>query len=131
MGQGKSGLFTGTKGGHGYVGKTTEESIQIKLSKYLLNPNSIKGKSKAEWFKKALGFSLDNISELSKQIVFDQKKAILVNKDEFGLYYNQIITIKGTNQRVIDIKFGWVINLDGVVRLITAIPSKKIKKETE
>jgi len=42
-----------------------------------------------------------------------------------GVKYDQIISITGANGRTIDVKFGWIKNNDGVVRLVTAIPAKK------
>jgi len=52
-------------------------------------------------------------------------KAVQTGVTEFGTKYNQIISIKGANGRVIDVVFAWIKNEDGVVKLVTAIPTKK------
>ena len=83
------------------------------------------GGSKAKWFKEALGFDKTNVSKLAKQIVFDPKKAIQTAVTEHGIKYTQVIKITGTNGRVIEVTFAWIKNNDGIVRLITAIPTKR------
>ncbi|UFS70500.1 hypothetical protein LPW11_21845 [Geomonas sp. RF6] len=45
----------------------TQLSVQDKLQRYLLNTNHPKGKDKAIWFEKALGFNLSNADNLAKQ----------------------------------------------------------------
>jgi hypothetical protein len=127
MGQGKSGLFSGTKGSKTFPSDTTSESVKIKLATYLLDDQHKRGADKATWFKTALGFTKENINELSKQIVFDENKAIKKEKKFYGQLYEQNISIIGLNKRIIDIKFIWIKNNDGIVRLVTAIPTKKGK----
>ncbi|MCL2083434.1 MAG: hypothetical protein FWH04_09430 [Oscillospiraceae bacterium] len=105
--------------------KTTRKSVEVKLNKYLLDLKHPEGGDKAKWFKEALGFTKKNSEELAKQIVFDPQKAVKGVTTEFGTKFNQVIPIKGANGRMIDVKFGWIKNNDGVVRLVTAIPTKK------
>ncbi|MGG1556416.1 DUF6883 domain-containing protein [Paenibacillus ferrarius] len=103
----------------------TEQSVIDKLDKYLLNPDHPIGGSKANWFQKALGFSRDNLDDLAKQIVFDPAKAVETGITEYGTKFNQVISIIGANEKVIDITFAWIKNTDGVIRLVTGIPSGK------
>lgn len=104
--------------------KITKKSVKEKLEKYLLNPDHPIGKDKANWFKKALGYDKGNMDKLAKQIKFDPKKAIETAVTEYGTKFNQVISIKGANGKVIDVTFAWIKNNDGAVRLVTAIPSK-------
>lgn len=102
----------------------THESVTVKLERYLLNAEHVDGASKAKWFEKALGFTKENAGDLAKQIVFDPNKAVKTATTEFGTKYNQVIPITGPNGKTIDVVFAWIENNDGVVRLITAIPTK-------
>lgn len=68
---------------------------------------------------------MQNASALAKQIVFDKNAAVFTEFTEHGVKFNQVINIKGPNGRAIDVTFGWIRNNDGVVRLVTAIPSKR------
>ncbi|MND12391.1 Filamentous hemagglutinin [compost metagenome] len=103
----------------------THDSVTKKLDTYLLDKNHPVVGSKAEWFDKALGFNKNNSDGLAKQIVFDSTKAVKTSETPYGIKYDQTIPISGTNGRTIDVKFGWIKNNDGVVRLVTAIPAKK------
>ncbi|WP_275623640.1 hemagglutinin repeat-containing protein [Pantoea ananatis] len=103
----------------------TQASVDNKLTNYLLAKDHPVGGSKAEWFDKALGFNKGNSSELAKQIVFEPSKAVKTAETQHGVKYDQVISITGANGRTIDVKFGWIKNNDGVVRLVTAIPAKK------
>ncbi|MDF7680574.1 VENN motif pre-toxin domain-containing protein [Enterobacteriaceae bacterium ESL0689] len=124
----KAGAVNVTKSGGLNVIKNTAEtqaSIENKLSNYLLAKEHPVGGSKADWFDSALGFNKANSSDLAKQIIFDPNKAIKTTETQFGTKYDQVIPITGANGRVISVKFGWIKNNDGVVRLVTAIPAKK------
>ena len=106
------------------VNKTnlTRSSVHKKLMEYLLNHNHSRGKDKAIFFEKALGFTKDNADDLAKQIVFDPAKAVLREVTPFGPTYRQVIPITGANGRTIEVAFGWIRNNDNVVRLTTAFP---------
>ena len=104
--------------------EATKTSVKEKLEKYLLNPEHEIGKSKADWFKKALGFTKSNIDDLAEQIIFDQSKAVVTATTEFGTKFNQTIKIVGSNGKTIDVVFAWIKNNDGIIRLVTAIPTK-------
>ncbi|MBO0470074.1 hypothetical protein JZO66_05930 [Enterococcus sp. DIV0242_7C1] len=103
----------------------TQESINSKLDGYLLNKEHPVGGSKANWFDKALGFNRNNSQQLSKQITFDKSTAVQTSVTDYGTKYSQIIPIKGVNGKIIDVEFVWIKNNDGVVRLVTSIPTKK------
>ncbi len=104
---------------------TTEMSIQDKLYNYLLDFNHSKGGPKAKWFKEALGFTRENMDDLAKQLIFNPAKAVQTEVTEFGTKYNQIISVKGANGRTIDVLTSWIRNEDGIIRIITAVPTKK------
>lgn len=107
------------------LGATTEESVERKLSQYLLNPEHPVGGSKANWFEQALGFTKSNMGDLAKQIVFDPAKAVQTGVTQYGTQYNQVITITGANGKKIATTFAFIKNTDNVVRLVTAIPAKQ------
>jgi filamentous hemagglutinin len=81
--------------------------------------------SKANWFESALGFNRGNAGALAEQIVFDEAAAVRTATIEQGVKFDQVISITGANGRVTDVTFGWIRNTDGIVRLVTAIPTKK------
>jgi hypothetical protein len=99
-------------------------SVLDKLYRYTLNPDHADGKDKADWFRRALGFTRANISDLAKQIVFDESRAIQTSITEWGTKYNQTIAIVGANGRTLPVLTAWIRGTDGVVRLVTAIPGK-------
>lgn len=105
--------------------KLTQESINSKLDGYLLNKDHPIGGSKAKWFEKALGFNKNNSQQLSSQIIFDKSKAVQTAVTEYGTKYSQVIPIKGINGKIIEVEFVWIKNNDGIVRLVTSIPTKK------
>ena len=82
------------------------------------------GASNVQWFKEVLGFTTENAGALSKQIVFDTSKAVQTSVTEFGTKFNQVIKITGANGRAVDVTTAWIRNNDGVIRLVTAIPTK-------
>ncbi len=105
--------------------KTTRESIDMKLSAYLLEPNHPVGGSKAKWFEEALGFTKDNSNLFAEQMVFDFDKATKTIANEYGTKFSQVISIQGVNGKIIDVEFIWIKNNDGVIRFVTSIPTKK------
>jgi len=107
------------------VEQLSQESVVDKLDRYLLNSEHPVGGSKAKWFEQALGFTKGNSADLAKQIVFNPNTAVETATTEFGVKYNQTITIVGANGRTIDVVFAWIKNNDGVVRLVTSLPTKK------
>jgi hypothetical protein len=126
-------LFAAETAGRGGAGgiegaeaaRLSQESVRDKLERYLLDPDHDEGGSKAKWFEQALGFTRHNSSELAKQIVFDESEAVFTGVTEFGTKYNQVISIAGANGKIIDVTFGWIREHNGLVRLVTAIPSRR------
>ncbi len=100
----------------------TSKSVIDKLLRYLLNEEYPVGRSKATWFREALGFTQQNVYQLAKQIKFDLGKAVETEITEYGTKYNQVIRIVGANGKEIDVLFAWIRNLDGIVRLVTGVP---------
>ena len=105
--------------------KASALSVKDKLERYLLNSDHPVGGPKAKWFKQALDYDKNNLNDLANQIVFDPQKAKQTMITEYGTKYNQNILIKGANGKKIDVLFSWIKNKDNVVRLVTAIPTKK------
>lgn len=129
----RSTIFAAETAGRGGAGaidgaqaaKLSQESVVDKLERYLLNPDHEAGGPKAKWFEQALGFTRQNESDLAKQIIFDPNKAIETGITQYGTKYNQVISITGANGKSIDVTFAWIRRDDGVVRLVTAIPTSK------
>ena len=112
---------TGTAGAKA---NATQASVRDKLARYLLNPKHPVGSSKAEWFRRALGFTQKNANDLAKQILFNPKTATQTTVTQHGTKFNQVIPITGANGKTIDVTFAWIRNNDGIVRLVTGIPTK-------
>jgi hypothetical protein len=104
---------------------TTEASVADKLERYLLNPDHPVGGPKANWFQQALGFTKENAADLATQIKFNEAAATVTGVTEHGTKFNQVITIIGANGKSIDVTFAWIRNNDGVVRLVTSIPTPR------
>jgi hypothetical protein len=105
--------------------RLSQESVIDKLWRYLLDPDHSSGGPKANWFEQALGFTRQNLPVLARQISFDPSKAWETGVTEYGMKYNQVISITGANGRIIDVLFGWIRGPDGVAKLVTAIPTGK------
>ncbi|MDR2487587.1 MAG: LXG domain-containing protein [Clostridiales Family XIII bacterium] len=103
----------------------TRASIDRKLDTYLLDPLHPTGRTKAEWFRQALGYERRNAADLAKQIIFDERVAVPTELTEFGQKFSQMIPVTGANGRLIEVQFIWIRGHDGVVKLVTAIPPKK------
>jgi len=57
--------------------------------------------------------------------VFDEREAVVTAVTEYGTKFNQVIHITGANGKTIDVTFAWIKNNDGVVRLVSGIPTPK------
>lgn len=79
-----------------------------KLTEYALNPQKSKGK--AEVFKSALGYSLDNYKDLKENIITNlkQKDMLFIDEDEFGKRYRCDFKITGPNGKSAEIRTGWI-----------------------
>ena len=114
------------EGGSDMLQTLSRQSVDDKLTRYLLNVDHPVGGSKAKWFKEALGYTQSNMDDLAKQITFDPTKAVQTGVTEYGTKFNQSISISGANGKVIDVTFAWMKSAtDDVVRLVTSIPTKK------
>ncbi|MBZ4622099.1 hypothetical protein [Mycobacterium avium] len=95
---------TAASGGAGIdvaqAAKLSQESDLDKLERYLLNPDHVTGD------RRRSGSNETGVTQ-------------------YGIKYNQVISIAGANGRVIDVPFAWIRGNDGVVRLVTAIPTSK------
>lgn len=80
--------------------RLTRESVDEKLTRYLLDPGHPRQKSK--WFEKVLGFTLENKEQLANQIRFDQKLARPSRSTAWGITYEQPATIVGANGRTLE-----------------------------
>lgn len=101
---------------------TTEASVARKLDTYLLDPHHPVGGTKAEWFRRALGFTQGNAADLARQLTFDESKAVTTGVTKYGQKFNQVISVTGANGRTLEVLVAWIRNEDGVVRLVTAVP---------
>lgn len=72
-----------------------------------------------------MGYNKTNMEQLAKQIVFNESTAVQTAITQYGTKYNQVISIVGANGKVIDVLFGWIRNMDGFIRLVTAIPTSQ------
>jgi RHS repeat-associated protein len=104
----------------------TRQSIDSKLTRYILNMDHPIGGSKAKWFKEALGITNNDADFLAKQLEFDRNKATFIGNNGFSDLYEQFHTIQGKNGRVINVQFNWEIrNGENFHRLVGAIPTKR------
>lgn len=107
----------------GAIAKTAE-SVLYKLNTYLLESNHPRGGTMAVWYERSLGFTKQNMGDLAKQIVFNPKIAYQTAVTEYGIKYNQVISITGANGKVIDIVAAWIKLPDGTIKLVTTVPVK-------
>ena len=104
--------------------KTIADVPEEKLVKYLLNPEHPVGKHKARVFESALGFNINNYSELNNQMLekFNEAELKYTKEDEYGKRYEQVMNIHGVNGRDVDVLTVWIKdNNSKKYRLITAM----------
>ena len=87
-----------------YFAKIPEE----KFTKYALDP--VRQPDKAEAFRKALGYTIDNSKELIEKVneMFDPDKLLSRGANEYGDKFEQIMEITGPNGKTAYIKTGWI-----------------------
>ena len=100
-------------------------NLQNKLQGYLLDPAHPQNQTKAVWFDQALGFNKENWQNLASQLKFDQTKAVQTKTGQYGTTYEQIIPVAGANGNTVNTTFVFMKDNNGVVRLVTGIPSKR------
>lgn len=97
-----------------------------KFTQYALNPQ--KDKNKADAFEKALGYNLNNANKLIKNIKENVNKFNAIEKEDkgFGKRYEVLMTLKGENKKIANIKTAWIIDKDtGETRLTNAYVTSK------
>jgi uncharacterized protein DUF6883 len=87
-----------------------------------LDPDHSRGGPKADWFKRALGYTQENAADLAKQLVFNDAQAVQAKVTLYGKLFDQVIDVTGANGRTIPVRTIWIIGPDGVPRLVTAVP---------
>lgn len=101
-----------------------------KFTQYALNPQ--KDRNKAEAFEKALGYNLNNANKLIKNIKENVNKFNAIEKEDkgFGKRYEVLMTLKGENKKIANVKTAWIIDKEtGETRLTSAyITSKDWRK---
>jgi hypothetical protein len=80
--------------------KLIADSVEEKLTRYLLEPSH--RRQKAKWFESVLGFTLENRDQLAKQIKLDPKYLRPSQSNDWGIMYEQPTTIIGANGRVLE-----------------------------
>lgn len=104
-----------------------------KFINYALNKNNSKGKDKAIAFEKALGYNLTNYNKLIENIKNNINKFNAVEKPDkgYGKMYEIIMTLTGENNKIANIKTGWLIDKStGETRLTSAYVTSKKWKES-
>lgn len=88
------------------------EDINKKLVTYSLNPEHETGKHKARVFKSALGYDLNNVNELEKEITKGLSKFKSTGKIEtaYGTKYTVKMLIKGANGNKQPVITAWQID---------------------
>lgn len=100
-------------------------NLQTKLEGYLLDAAHPQNQTKATWFQQALGFDKNNWQNLASQLKFNEATAIQTKTTQYGTTFEQSIPITGVNGKTVNITFVFMKDTNGVVRLITGIPTKK------
>jgi filamentous hemagglutinin len=82
-----------------------------KLTHYALEPKSPVGKDKAFLFKKLLGFTKKEASQLRGQLLSKalSGEAIFRSEDEHGRRYRADILLDGTQNRQAVVRTGWLV----------------------
>jgi hypothetical protein len=93
-----------------------------KLTHYVLNLNSPRGKNKAILFEKILGYTKENYAQLLFQIKSKvlQAEAVFHSEDEFGKRYVVDLLIEGTQGQKASVRTGWLVSsIDNKAHLVT------------
>ncbi len=99
--------------------------LEAKITKYLLNPESEHGKSKAQFFR-AFGFTIEAwqvLADALKQHAAENEVSNRLIRKEFGVNYvveGELVTPDGRNP---EIRVIWAIDTgDDTPRLVSAYP---------
>lgn len=99
-----------------------------KFTKYALDMNNPKGRNKAIAFQEALGYNVNNVDKLIRNIQKNLKKFNAIEKSDkgFGKQFEVLMTLVGENKKVANVKTGWIIDKEtGETRLTSAYVTKK------
>ena len=99
-----------------------------KFTKYALDMNNPKGRNKAIAFQEALGYNVNNVDKLIRNIQKNLNKFNAIEKSDkgFGKQYEVLMTLVGENKKVANVKTGWIIDKEtGETRLTSAYVTKK------
>ena len=105
--------------------KTNNFSIpRNKFTDYALNPE--KAPDKARAFESALGYNKDNCDKLIRDIDahVDVHKLVEKGDNGYGMRYEQIIRLKGPNEKEANVLTAWIDN-HGELRLTSVYVTKK------
>ena len=96
-----------------------------KFTDYALNPE--KAPDKARVFKSALGYDKDNCDKLIEDIEkhADNDKMIEKGDNGYGMRYEQVIRLKGPNEKEANVLTAWIADADEKRRLTSAYVTKK------
>lgn len=103
-----------------------------KFTKYALDMNNPKGRNKAIAFQEALGYNVNNVDKLIRNIQKNLNKFNAIEKSDkgFGKQYEVLMTLVGENKKVANVKTGWIIDKEtGETRLTSAYVAKKGRKK--
>ena len=83
-----------------------------KFTKYALDMNNPKGRNKAIAFQEALGYNVNNVDKLIRNIQKNLNKFNAIEKSDkgFGKQYEVLMTLVGENKKVANVKTGWIID---------------------
>lgn len=100
-----------------------------KFTEYALN--SQKSPDKARAFKSALGYTKDNVDELIDNINahFDATKLEERGDSGYGMRYQQIMRLKGPNQKEANVLTAWIEDGNNEIKLTSAYVTKKEASE--
>lgn len=96
-----------------------------KFTDYALNPE--KAPDKARVFKSALGYDKDNCDKLIEDIEkhADTHKMIEKGDNGYGMRYEQVIKLKGPNDKEANVLTAWIDDKDESLKLTSVYVTKK------
>lgn len=107
---------------HGTI--TSYNIPREKFTEYALDP--IKAPNKAKAFKSALGYTKENADKLIADVDkhFDASKLEERGDDGYGMRYQQVMKLKGPNEKEANVLTAWIQNGNGV-KLTSCYVTKK------
>ena len=98
-----------------------------KVTNYLLDPSSEKGRSRAKFFEQELGIAADDWRFLHAQLIDTLGKASFENirLGDYGVEFDAHLAIQGRNGRTAVVTTGWIVRPKERASLTTAYPGPK------